>query len=41
MRIEYFFVSNGFKEHVTSVYICHDIYGLNHCPIGIDVSYKI
>ncbi len=37
-RIDYFFVSDGFKTHVKDAFILSDIIGSDHCPIGIDVN---
>jgi len=37
-RIDYFFVSDGFKSSVESAYILSDVMGSDHCPIGIDIS---
>jgi exodeoxyribonuclease-3 len=36
-RIDYFFVSQNFKEKVKSAYILSQITGSDHCPIGIDL----
>jgi exodeoxyribonuclease-3 len=37
-RIDYFFVSDSFKDYVKDAYILHDVMGSDHCPIGIDVD---
>jgi exodeoxyribonuclease-3 len=37
-RIDYFFVSDSFKDHVKDAYILSDVMGSDHCPIGIDVE---
>lgn len=36
-RIDYFYVSENFKDQVKAAYILPDIMGSDHCPIGIDV----
>jgi exodeoxyribonuclease-3 len=36
-RIDYFYVSENFKDNVKIAYILSDIMGSDHCPIGIDV----
>jgi len=36
-RIDYFYVSENFKENVKAAYILPTIMGSDHCPIGIDV----
>ncbi len=36
-RIDYFFVSQNFKEKVKSAYILSQVTGSDHCPIGIDL----
>jgi len=37
-RIDYFFVSDGFKDNVKDAFILSDVMGSDHCPIGIDVE---
>lgn len=37
-RIDYFLVSNRFINNVKNVKIYRDIYGSDHCPIGIDIE---
>ncbi len=34
-RIDYFFVSENIKDRVKNAFILSDIYGSDHCPIGI------
>lgn len=36
-RIDYFLVSDRFYEKVSRAYICPEIMGSDHCPVGIDV----
>lgn len=36
-RIDYFFISDDFKEKVVNSYILSDIYGSDHCPIGLTI----
>lgn len=36
-RIDYFLVSDRFFEKVERAYICPEIMGSDHCPVGIDV----
>ncbi len=36
-RIDYFLVSDRFYEKVQRAYICPEIMGSDHCPVGIDV----
>ena len=36
-RIDYFFVNEAFKDHVTSAFILPDVIGSDHCPLGIEV----
>jgi exodeoxyribonuclease-3 len=37
-RIDYFFVSNNFKDSVTNAFIMQDVMGSDHCPVGIELS---
>ena len=37
-RIDYFLVSNGFIKSVKNVTIYSDIYGSDHCPIGLEIE---
>lgn len=34
-RIDYFIVSNDLKEHIEDAFIYTDIYGSDHCPVGV------
>jgi exodeoxyribonuclease-3 len=40
-RIDYFFVSDGFKDKVKDAFILSDVMGSDHCPIGIDVELSV
>ena len=37
-RIDYFLVSNRFINNIKDVKIYRDIYGSDHCPIGIEIE---
>ncbi len=37
-RIDYFLVSNRLKDSIISADIFNDVYGSDHCPVGITVS---
>lgn len=37
-RIDYFFVSDNFRESVEDSYILAEVQGSDHCPIGLDVT---
>jgi len=37
-RIDYFFVSDGLKSQVTDAFILKDVFGSDHCPIGIELD---
>ncbi len=34
-RLDYFFVSRGLKKHIRDAWIESDIYGSDHCPVGL------
>lgn len=36
-RIDYFLVSDRFYDHVSRAYICPEIMGSDHCPVGLDI----
>ena len=36
-RIDYFFVSDDLADRVTDAFILHDIFGSDHCPVGIEI----
>ena len=37
-RIDYFFVNRAFSDKVKSSFILKDVYGSDHCPIGIEFN---
>lgn len=37
-RIDYFIISEILKERLIDAYIYNDVYGSDHCPIGIDIK---
>lgn len=37
-RIDYFVVSNDIKEKIQDSYIYWEIYGSDHCPIGLEID---
>ena len=37
-RIDYFIVSNDFKEKIKDAIIYTDILGSDHCPIGLEIG---
>lgn len=37
-RIDYFFVSNEIKDKVVSAFIQSDVFGSDHCPLGIELE---
>ena len=37
-RIDYFIVSNDIKQKIKDAYIYKDIYGSDHCPVGIEIE---
>ena len=37
-RLDYFFVSDDLIEQVTDAYILSDIYGSDHCPVGLKLK---
>lgn len=38
-RIDYMFIDNKSKSHLKDAFIMKDIYGSDHCPIGIDIEF--
>lgn len=36
-RIDYFLVSDRLRESIDKAYICPEIYGSDHCPVGLDI----
>ena len=39
-RIDYFYISNNLVESLSSAFILKNIFGSDHCPIGIEISSK-
>ena len=37
-RIDYFLCSNRIAEKIQRAYICNEIYGSDHCPVGLDIE---
>ena len=37
-RIDYFLVSNDAREKIKDSYIFENIYGSDHCPVGLDID---
>jgi len=37
-RIDYFLVSDRLQDHIERAYICPEIYGSDHCPVGLDIN---
>ena len=38
-RIDYFLVSDRLRENIDKAYICSEIYGSDHCPVGLDIHF--
>ena len=36
-RIDYFLVSDRLRDNVQRAYICPEILGSDHCPVGLDL----
>lgn len=37
-RIDYFILSESYKDHLKDAIIYSDVYGSDHCPIGIEIE---
>lgn len=37
-RIDYFIVSNDAKDKIKEAYIYKDVYGSDHCPVGLEIA---
>jgi len=37
-RIDYFLCSDRMAEKIRGAYICNEIYGSDHCPVGLDIE---
>ena len=38
-RIDYFLVSDRLREQIDKAYICPEIFGSDHCPVGLDLTW--
>ena len=38
-RIDYFLVSDRLREQIDKAYICPEIFGSDHCPVGLDLRW--
>ena len=38
-RIDYFLVSNRLAEHISKAFICSEILGSDHCPVGLELLF--
>ncbi len=38
-RIDYFLVSQRLRGNIDKAYICDEIYGSDHCPVGLDLTW--
>lgn len=38
-RIDYFVVSNRLADKIEKAYICPEVYGSDHCPVGLELSF--
>ena len=38
-RIDYFLVSDRLRENIDKAFICPEIYGSDHCPVGLDIIF--
>ena len=36
-RIDYFLVSDALRENIQRAFICPEITGSDHCPVGLDL----
>ena len=37
-RIDYFLVSNRLADRIDKAFICPEIQGSDHCPVGLDID---
>ena len=37
-RIDYFLVSDRIAENIDKAFICPEIFGSDHCPVGLDLK---
>ena len=40
-RIDYFLISTNLKDNLKSAFIQKEIYGSDHCPVGIDLDFEV
>ena len=38
-RIDYFLVSDRLRDRIGKAYICPEIFGSDHCPVGLDIRW--
>ena len=38
-RIDYFVVSDRLRENIDKAFICPEILGSDHCPVGLDIQF--
>ena len=38
-RIDYFLASDRLRENIDKAYICDEITGSDHCPVGLDLRW--
>ena len=38
-RIDYFLTSDRLRDRIDKAYICDEIYGSDHCPVGLDLRW--
>ena len=38
-RIDYFLVSDRLRGQIGKAYICPEIFGSDHCPVGLDLTW--
>jgi len=37
-RIDYFLVSRGYEDHIEEAFICPEVQGSDHCPVGLIIN---
>ena len=40
-RIDYFLVSDRLRESIVSTPIYHEIFGSDHCPVGLELAMEV
>lgn len=38
-RIDYFLVSDRLRDNIEKAFICAEIFGSDHCPVGLDIQF--